>query len=96
MPALHFHFPSSPALLDPHCLLRTTDGECHEVQFIAQLSYDGNSDPDAKQFIKDGPKVCRYNMGDEWTHVRSEEMPDKVYRHFCRRCGLPKDAVLMW
>ena len=87
---------SSPALLDPHCLLRTTDGECHEIQLVATYIPDVVTHDTVMQFIKDGPSVCHANVGDEWTHVRSEEMPDKAYRHFCRRCGLPKDAVLMW
>ncbi len=54
---------------------------------------------DALSEVKDGSKVCADQLGSNygWQYIRTEEVEkDKTYVHTCRRCGLPRDAVLMW
>ncbi len=49
--------------------------------------------------LKNGTKACADQLGSNngWQFVRTEEIQkDKTYVHTCRRCGLPRDAVLMW
>jgi len=54
---------------------------------------------------KDGPEVCNFVIGfssnGEWQYTRTVDGPATpanrpTWTHYCRRCGLPKDAILMW
>ena len=53
---------------------------------------------------EDGAKFCAYWPGDGWQYVGTEFPTGKtsngttftLWRHICRRCGLPRDPVLMW
>ena len=67
---------------------------CHEVSF-SYASYkqiQGNEALAAEQ----GRQIC----GSEWTYVRTvQDTPDAgdlTWRTYCRRCQLPKNAILMW
>ncbi|PRW59255.1 prohibitin- mitochondrial-like [Chlorella sorokiniana] len=83
---------------------RPTDGSCHEIGFTlcTFTAYSSRRrvllDPSrVTAVLKDGLAVCAKQLGSDWKYSRSQEVQrDNVYIHYCRRCGLPKDSLLMW
>lgn len=84
---------------------RPTDGTCHEISFFTtHVPWPENDNDDtARQW---GTEMCLKRLGGDWSYVRTKRGPwnkdyepdgaDTYYKHFCRRCGLPTNAILMW
>ena len=74
------------------------DERCHEIGFtyITKKQLQGNERAAEEQ----GRAVCSQQVGRDWTWVRTEmDVPwdgDLTWKAYCRRCGLPGNAVLMW
>ncbi|PRW60217.1 expressed protein isoform B [Chlorella sorokiniana] len=50
-----------------------------------------------EKYLKNGTYTCADQLDSSWQFIKTEEVQkDKTYVHTCRRCGLPRDAVLMW
>ena len=77
----------------------THPGErCHEIGFtyVSFKQLQGNEG----QAAKEGREYCSDKLGSEWTWVRTEQDTpwdgDGTWRAYCRRCGLPNNAILLW
>ncbi|KAI7844026.1 hypothetical protein COHA_002366 [Chlorella ohadii] len=71
-----------------------TASGCHEVRLLLAAQDDA-----VCPRIVSGPSACSQTLGSEWQHVRTEMVNVNSCDspiHYCRRCGLPKNAVLMW
>lgn len=87
--------PRLPLLLT-HDRRRPTDtaSGCHEVRLLLAAQDDA-----VCSRMVSGPSACSQTLGSEWQHVRTEMVNVNSCDspiHYCRRCGLPKNAVLMW
>ncbi|KAI7846243.1 hypothetical protein COHA_000311 [Chlorella ohadii] len=73
---------------------RPTDGTCHEIGFVVStLSPEDWTDA---QLADDGTKLCSTKLLN-WQYARTERSGNNNrWKHYCRRCGLPQDSVLMW
>ncbi len=78
----------------PNPLDRPTDGTCHEIGFVVTaVSTEVWTDA---ELADDGTSLCSARLPN-WQYVRTERSGNNNrWKHYCRRCGLPQDSVLMW
>ena len=90
--------PSRQAALDCSPPFRPTDGTCHEFSYEGDIPTNVFEDTAALY----GTAKCEGNLGadGQWKYARTElgtsEKGKKIWIHYCRHCGLPPGAILMW